>query len=71
MSDRLTIEQRHNNMAAILIGSGVYCIDETREELGKEPLNTDWSRKHFITKNFEEIDRFLKGVAEGGEGKSE
>ncbi len=54
-----------------LIGSGVYCIDETREELGKEPLNTDWSRKHFITKNFEEIDRFLKGVAEGGEGKSE
>lgn len=54
-----------------LIGSGVYCIDETREELGKEPLNTDWSRKHFITKNFEEIDRFLKGVAEGGERKSE
>ena len=54
-----------------LIGSGVYCIDETRQELGKEPLNTDWSRKHFITKNFEEIDRFLRGVAEGGEGKSE
>lgn len=52
-----------------LISSGVMCIDEVREELGKEPLNTWWSQKHFITKNFEEIERFLKTV-EGGE-KSE
>ena len=49
-----------------LISSGVKCIDEVREMLGDAPLNTEWSRKHFITKNFEEIERFLSS-AEGGE----
>lgn len=50
-----------------LISSGVKCIDEVRVMLGDAPLNTDWSTKHFITKNFEEIERFLKSVEEGGE----
>ncbi len=49
-----------------LISSGTYCIDELREKLGEAPLNTEWSRKHFITKNFEEIEKFLN-PAEGGE----
>jgi HK97 family phage portal protein len=49
-----------------LISSGTFCIDEAREELGRAPLNTAWSRKHFITKNFEEIEKFLK-TPEGGE----
>ena len=52
--------------ASNLISSGVMCIDEVREELGRSPLGTDWSQKHFITKNFEEIERFLSS-AEGGE----
>lgn len=53
-----------------LVGSGTYCVDEIRELLGEAPLNEWWSRKHFITKNFEEIERFLKtqGQQEGGEG---
>jgi hypothetical protein len=50
-----------------LISSGVKCIDEVREMLGDAPLNTDWSRKHFITKNFEEIERFLTSTEKGGE----
>lgn len=50
-----------------LISSGVKCIDEVREMLGDAPLNTDWSRKHFITKNFEEIERFLANPEKGGE----
>lgn len=49
-----------------LISSGTYCIDEIRSKLGETPLNTEWSKKHFITKNFEEIEKFLKS-AEGGE----
>ena len=49
-----------------LISSGVKCIDEVREMLGDAPLNTDWSRKHFITKNFEEIERFLQTLPEKG-----
>ena len=47
-----------------LISSSVMCVDEVREELGMAPLNTEWSRKHFITKNFEEITKFLKGGEE-------
>ena len=54
---------------ANLISTGTYCVDEVREELGMAPLNTEWSRKHFITKNFEEIERFLK-APEGGESKA-
>ena len=50
-----------------LISSGVKCIDEVREMLGDAPLNTDWSKKHFITKNFEEIERFLTSTEKGGE----
>lgn len=50
-----------------LISSGVKCIDEVREMLGDVPLNTDWSRRHFITKNFEEIERFLASTEKGGE----
>lgn len=50
-----------------LISSGVMCIDEIREEIGLAPLNTKWSRKHFITKNFEEIEKYLKSMLEGGE----
>ena len=50
-----------------LISSGIMCIDEVREELDIAPLNTDWSQKHFITKNFEEIERFLTSIQEGGE----
>lgn len=50
-----------------LIGSSAYCVDELRTKLGDEPLNTDWSKKHFISKNFEEITEFLK-TSKGGEG---
>ncbi len=49
-----------------LISSSVMCVDEVRAELGYAPLNTEWSSKHFITKNFEEINRFLANP-EGGE----
>lgn len=52
--------------ASNLISSGVKSIDEVREMLGDAPLNEEWSRKHFITKNFEEIERFLS-PGEGGE----
>ena len=38
-----------------LIASGMYCIDELRKKLGDAPLNTEESRKHFITKNYEDL----------------
>ncbi len=50
-----------------LIGSSAYNVDQLREKLGDEPLNTDWSKKHFISKNFQEINEFLS-TSKGGEG---
>ena len=46
-----------------LIASGMYCIDELRKKLGDAELNTEQSKKHWITKNYSDIQ-----IAEGGEG---
>lgn len=48
------------------ISTGIFCIDEIREKLGETPLNTDFSKKHFITKNYSTIEEFLKEM-KGGE----
>lgn len=45
-----------------LIASGMYCIDELRKKLGDAPLDTEDSRKYFITRNYQEI-----GDAKGGD----
>lgn len=51
--------------AMAILSTGAINIDELREEFGKEALNTDWSKKHFMTKNLEEITRLLKSLEEG------
>lgn len=38
-----------------LIACGMYDIDELREKIGDHPLNTDWSKKHWRTKNYDDI----------------
>lgn len=48
-----------------LISSGAFCIDDIREAVGKDPLNTEWSREHFITKNYSSIEELLNAL-EGG-----
>lgn len=45
-----------------LIASGMYDVDELRLKVGDDALNTEWSKKHFITKNYQEIT-----TLEGGE----
>lgn len=49
-----------------LISSGFFSVDEARREAGYAEINNDWSEKHFMTKNYEEIEKLLKSV-EGGE----
>ena len=46
-----------------LISTGMYSIDELRIKLKDTILNTDWSDKHWITKNYSEITKIddLKG----------
>jgi HK97 family phage portal protein len=43
-----------------LIASGGYSIDELRVKSGDTPLNTEWSKKHWMTKNYDDIEN-LKG----------
>ena len=40
-----------------LLRSGLYCIDELRTKLGDTALKTDWSQKHYITKNYTEAEQ--------------
>ena len=53
-----------------LIASGAFCIDELRQALGKEPLNEWWSRKHWITKNYEQIAPLKGGEGNRTEGRA-
>ncbi|MFR2207680.1 MAG: phage portal protein [Clostridia bacterium] len=54
-----------------LIASGPLCIDDIRELLGMQPLNTEFSRQHWITKNYDTVENRLIGDVksnnEGGE----
>lgn len=48
------------------LGSGVVNIDDLRERLGMEALNTEFSKKHFSTKNFVPTEEMMNSL-EGGE----
>ena len=50
------------------IGSGVVNIDELRNRLDIPTLNTEFSKAHFITKNYDKAENMLKSdMTEGGE----
>lgn len=53
-----------------LIASGVACIDDVRKRLGMQPLDTDYSTAHYLTKNYtgiEEAATMLGGGETNGE----
>lgn len=49
------------NALDILTRIGAYCVDDSLRALGMEPLNTEWSKKRFMTKNYQPIEEMLKG----------
>ena len=51
-----------------LIASGIMCIDEARGQCNLEPLNTDWSTAHYITKNYGDVAQEPKHLR-GGESE--
>lgn len=52
-----------------LISSGTCCIDEVRGILGLDSLNTEFSKQHFITKNYDTVENRLIGdVKNNNEG---
>lgn len=54
-----------------LIASGPLCIDDIRELLGMQPLNTEFSRQHWITKNYDTVENRLIGDAKSNNGGGE
>jgi hypothetical protein len=49
-----------------LISCGAYSIDEVRHRLDSPLLDTDFSKTHFITKNYEPLDLLPSGQRGGG-----
>jgi len=45
----------------ILLRIGAYSVDDCLRTLGMEPLNTDWSRARWMTKNYEPIEQSYEG----------
>jgi len=43
-----------------LIASGVWSINEIRKYTGEERIEEDWADKHWITKNYEEVQKAQK-----------
>ena len=56
-----------------MIACGGWNLDEIRRKAGDAPLNTEWSKKHFITRNYSEMDSVdaQKDVDGQGEGANE
>lgn len=52
-----------------LIGSSFMNIDEVREELGRPALDTEWSKKYYMTKNIAGTEEVANGL--GGEMNGE
>lgn len=42
-----------------LVSSGIYSVNEVRSLLGEQKLDEEWADKHFMTKNYTNIDDFV------------
>lgn len=49
------------NALDVLTRIGAYCVDDSLKALGMEPLDTDWSKARWMTKNYERIETRSKG----------
>lgn len=49
------------NALDVLTRIGGYSIDDTLKKLGMEPLNTEWSKARWMTKNYEKVEDRYEG----------
>ena len=49
------------NALDVLTRIGAYCVDDSLRALGMEPLNTEWSKARWMTKNYSPIEKMAKG----------
>ncbi len=53
--------------ADLLFRIGVNSIDDNLELIGKEPLKEEWSKEHYVTKNYQSVlNPDLKGGGKNG-----
>ena len=48
-----------------LVSSGVECVNDIRALLGQPIINEPWAWKHFMTKNYADIEKVLTAMVEG------
>lgn len=53
-----------------LIGSGAFSINDIRLALGMEPIDEDWAKEHWMTKNYAPAQEVLNGLVKS-DGKEE
>lgn len=53
-----------------MIASGGWSIDEIRKKAGDAPLNTEWSQRHWMTKNYTTMDALDDGGTDPPEDKT-
>jgi HK97 family phage portal protein len=58
------------NALDVLLRTGAYCIDDCLKLLGMEPLDTEWSRARWMTKNYQPIETAMKGGENIGNGNA-
>ena len=49
-----------------LVASGVFSVNDIRKMTGQTEIKEPWADKHFITKNYSEVEEALKSL-KGGE----
>lgn len=45
-----------------LIASGAFCVDDIRKAVREEPLKTEFSQKHYMTKNYAPADQVVENL---------
>lgn len=53
-----------------MIACGGWCIDDIRKKAGDTPLNTEWSKMHFITLNYEQMKGIIQTDKGGEDGNN-
>lgn len=50
-----------------LISSGVFCVNDIRAICGEPTIDEPWAWKHFLTKNYDDIQKLAKGLEDEDE----
>ena len=51
-----------------LISSGVFCANNILELVGEQPIDEDWAKQHWITKNYMRVEDMMALLDQGGTG---